>query len=154
MPELLQAESLLPSQKDSIVIRRDPESTRFFLNGSIQGDSTSGVPELWAGKMVVVVDGGTGSSAEPAALLLRHHLGAVVAGSPSYGVIDYGNSTPYYLPMSGLEIRLAAQANDWGVGIDFIGIQPDIPVPAATPLHEIAADFHTLRDAGAATRRR
>ncbi|WP_168796478.1 S41 family peptidase [Arthrobacter echini] len=154
VPESFEAEHLRPKQNDSIEIRRGPEQTASFLTGSVQSGSTSGGSEPWAGSMIIVIDGGTGSSAESAALLLRNLVGAVIVGSPSYGAIDYGNLAPYFLPTSGMEIHLPAQENDWGTSIDFVGIRPDIPLPAVRPLREIAADFHTLHDAGAATRRR
>ncbi|MCQ1957441.1 S41 family peptidase [Arthrobacter sp. zg-Y826] len=102
----------------------------------------------WTGRMIVVIDGGTGSSAESAALLLKSAFNAVLVGTPSYGVIDYGNSAPYYLPISGMEIHLPSQANDWGTAVDFVGIQPDVAVPAGIGIEAVVSRFDEFHAAG------
>ena len=142
VPEAFTAQHLRPHH-DSHIITTAPGDGGITRESPIPAGTSP-----WMGRMIVAIDGGTGSSGESAALLLKSAFNAVLVGTPSYGVIDYGNSTPYYLPTSGMEIHLPAQANHWGTTTDFIGIQPDVPLPATTPLHDITAKFDRLHAAG------
>ena len=138
VPEAFDQDRVKPQRQDHVIIR----------TGTPAPDPLSG-SRPWTGRMVVLIDGGTGSSAESAALMLKSAFNAALAGTPSYGAIDYGNSTPYYLPASGMEIHLPSQANNWGRPVDFIGIQPDVVIPAGTGIEDVAAQFDRFHPAAA-----
>lgn len=150
VPDALRQGSAPPAPDDEIRISDSAETPW-------NGDDGSGHPGAagtagWDGRMMVMIDGGTGSSGESAALMLRASFGAVLVGAPSYGIIDYGNAGPYILPASGLEIHLPCQANDWGIAVDFSGIQPDLAVAVDLPAESLAADFDGLFGAAALKR--
>lgn len=151
LPAAFTAAHLQPRHDDRVLIT----TSNLTADETIHATTVSTGPAdraAWTGRMIVVVDGGTGSSAESAALLLKNAFGAVVVGNASYGVIDFGNSTPYYLPVSGMEVHVPAQANNWGAPVDFTGIQPDVPLPAATPLPYIAMNFNHIYGTGITAR--
>jgi hypothetical protein len=143
VPAAFTAEHLRPRHDDCVIVTASQ-------NDANHSETTlePGRTEHWQGRMIVVIDGGTGSSGESAALLLKNVFDAVLVGAPSYGIIDYGNSTPYYLPTSGMQIHVPSQANNWGTAIDFVGIQPDVPLPASTPLRDITNIFDEIHNSG------
>jgi hypothetical protein len=95
----------------------------------------------WHGRMLVLVDGGTRSSGESSAWLLRHAFGARVLGCRTAGMLEYGNIVPYLLPASGLHISLPTKHNDFGIPIELVGFPVDAELDPRTPLDDVARDF-------------
>jgi hypothetical protein len=95
----------------------------------------------WDGKMVVLVDRRTRSSGESSAWMLHDGLGARLAGSPTTGMIEYGNIVPYALPESGLVIQLPTKRNDYGFAVESLGFPVDVALADGVPAAEVAAEF-------------
>ncbi len=96
------------------------------------------------GRMLVLVDGGTGSSGESSALMLRDGLGARIVGVPSMGLLESANIAPYVLPRSGLTLTFPTQWVATPEPMEFVGIQPDVDLDVTTPLTEVADRFDEL----------
>jgi hypothetical protein len=109
-----------------------------------QGEAVPAGERPWHGRMLVVVDRQTFSSGESSAWALRHALGAVLIGTRTGGMLEYGNNAPYLLPASGMLVRLASKHNDLGISIEFSGLPVDVEVDPATPLAELASSFDRL----------
>jgi len=109
--------------------------------------STEHVPvgaRPFQGRMLVLVDGGTGSSGESSTLILRDSLGARVVGVPSMGLLESANVAPYVLPRSGLTLTFPTQWVATPEPMEFVGIQPDVELDVTTPLAEVADRFDEL----------
>ncbi|HJU37123.1 MAG TPA: S41 family peptidase [Gaiellaceae bacterium] len=98
----------------------------------------------WNGEMLVLVDRRTRSSGESSAWLLRDGLGARLVGSPTTGMIEYGNIVPYVLPESGLVIQLPTKHNDYGFTVESVGFPVDVSLADDAPAAEIAAEFESF----------
>lgn len=98
----------------------------------------------WGGRMVVLVDRWSRSSAESSAWLLRDGLGARLAGEPTAGMIEYGNVVPYVLPRSGLVINLPTKHNDYGFPVEHVGFPVDVPLEPGVPAADVARAFDTF----------
>ena len=98
----------------------------------------------WHGRMLVLVDGGTGSSGESSAWYLKHLLGATIAGAPTRGQIEFGNVAPYVLPASGLLVTLATKHNDYGIPVEMCGFPVDRAIDPRLPDAEISRAFDSL----------
>ncbi|MFC8734053.1 S41 family peptidase [Luteimicrobium sp. NPDC057192] len=96
------------------------------------------------GRMLVLVDGGTGSSGESSTLMLRDRLGARVVGVPSMGLLESANVAPYVLPRSGLTLTFPTQWVETPEPMEFVGIRPDVELDATTPLADVADRFDEL----------
>ena len=99
------------------------------------------------GRMLVLVDGGTGSSSESSAMMLRDALGARILGCPTYGSIEYGNIAPYVLPASGMVVTLPTRWNEVDVPVEVVGVAPDLELDVTTPAQDLAREFDDLWDA-------
>jgi hypothetical protein len=98
----------------------------------------------WHGEMLVLVDRRTRSSGESSAWMLRDGLGARLVGSPTTGMIEYGNIVPYVLPDSGLVIQLPTKRNDYGFPVESVGFPVDVPLADDVPAAEVAAAFDSF----------
>jgi hypothetical protein len=98
----------------------------------------------WDGRMLVLVNSGTGSSGESSAWMLHEGLGARLLGSPTAGMIEYGNIVPYVLPESRLVINLPTKRNDYGIAVESVGFPVDAPLPDDVAAVEVAAAFEAL----------
>jgi hypothetical protein len=98
----------------------------------------------WHGEMLVLVDRRTRSSGESSAWMLRDGLGARLVGSPTTGMIEYGNIVPYVLPDSGRVIQLPTKRNDYGFPVESVGFPVDVPLADDVPAAEVAAAFDSF----------
>ena len=92
-------------------------------------------PALWAGPLIVLVDGGTGSAAEQFAAILQDNRAAIIIGAPTGGAgCGHTNGgTPTLLKNSGgmLDLPDCARFRSDGSN-EVMGIQPDIIVGVRT----------------------
>lgn len=95
----------------------------------------------WDGQMLVLVDRRTRSSGESSAWLLREALGARLLGSPTTGMIEYGNIVPYVLPESGLAITLPTKRNDYGFPVESVGFPVDVELDDDVAAADVASQF-------------
>jgi hypothetical protein len=100
----------------------------------------------WEGKMLVLVDGQTGSSGESSAWMLQHALGGLLLGGRTAGKIEYGNIAPYLLPASGLYIGLPTKRNDFGIPVELVGLPVHAALDPRMSLSAVAASFDRLYD--------
>jgi hypothetical protein len=98
----------------------------------------------WDGTMLVLVDRRTRSSGESSAWFLRDGLGARLVGTPTTGMIEYGNVAPYVLPGSGFAIYLPTKHNDYGMRVESVGFPVDAPLEDGVPADDVAARFDTF----------
>jgi hypothetical protein len=103
-----------------------------------------GGDQPWAGRMVVLVNRGTRSSGESSAWLLHDGLGARLLGSPTRGMIEYGNIVPYVLPDSGLVIHLPTKHNDYGFPVESVGFPVDGSLADDVPARAVASEFESF----------
>lgn len=96
-------------------------------------DYTDTLPAVWPmpAKVAIVINKGCGSTTEEFLLLAKQSTKVVMAGEPSMGVLDYSNvvERDFYGP--DLELYYSTTRSrrlDVGLGIDNVGIQPDIPL--------------------------
>lgn len=103
-----------------------PGSKVIVSHNSDNEDITSVTP--YRGKVFVLVDGETKSSGEWATLYFKRLPNCTVIGSPTYGMIHFGNSGYLKLPSSGLEVTLCMKINRLTSGefYEKSGIVPDI----------------------------
>jgi hypothetical protein len=99
----------------------------------------------WSGRMLVLVDAGTCSSGESSMWMLRHGLGAQVAGRRTAGMIEFGNIVPYLLPNAGLHVQLATKRNVYEEPVELVGFPVDVDLDPATSLETVAENFDDLR---------
>ncbi|MEP6666253.1 MAG: S41 family peptidase [Nocardioidaceae bacterium] len=128
-----------------------------LLAGRHQPDSTDQLtpdvtdlapgPTPWDGRMVIAVDGDTGSSGESSYWLLRHGFNAVGVGAPTKGMMEFGNIVRYVFPRSGLTVSLPTKHNDFGRRVEHVGMPVDVTIPADTPIGELVARFDSFFDA-------
>lgn len=100
----------------------------------------------WDGKMLVLVDGQTGSSGESSAWMLQHALGGLLLGGRTAGKIEYGNIAPYLLPASGLYIGLPTKRNDFGIPVELVGLPVHAKLDPRIPLSAVAGSFDRFYD--------
>jgi hypothetical protein len=98
----------------------------------------------WNGEMLVLVDRRTRSSGESSAWMLHDGLGARLLGSPTTGMIEYGNIVPYVLPDSGLVIQLPTKHNDYGFAVESVGFPVEVPLADDMSAAEVAARFESF----------
>jgi hypothetical protein len=99
----------------------------------------------YAGRIFVLVDHASASSAESAPDLLRIALGATIVGERTGGYAEFGNVRPYVMPRTGVTWVLASKRNYYGSPHDGVGLAVDLyldphllalPVDAILPLLE------------------
>jgi hypothetical protein len=98
----------------------------------------------WSGEMLVLVDRRTRSSGESSAWMLHDGLGARLVGSPTTGMIEYGNIVPYALEDSGLVIHLPTKRNDYGFGVESVGFPVEASLADDVAAADVAAEFETF----------
>ncbi|NUR69818.1 MAG: hypothetical protein HOU81_03280 [Hamadaea sp.] len=98
----------------------------------------------WHGAMLVLVDGDTCSSGESSMWMLRHGLGARVAGRRTAGMLEFGNVVPYFLPNAGLHVQLATKRNVYAEAVELVGFPVDVEIDPTTPLAVVAERFDRL----------
>jgi hypothetical protein len=98
----------------------------------------------WNGEMLVLVDRRTRSSGESSAWMLHDGLGARLLGTPTSGMIEYGNIVPYALPDSGLVIQLPTKHNDYGFAVESVGFPVDASLADDAAAAEVAAGFDSF----------
>lgn len=98
----------------------------------------------WDGRMLVLVDRGTRSSGESSAWMLHEGLGARLLGSPTMGMIEYGNIVPYVLPDSGLVINLPTKHNDYRRPVESVGFPVDVALDGDVPAATVASEFESF----------
>lgn len=96
-------------------------------------DETDSLPDIWPApaKVAIVINRGCGSSTEEFLLIARQSKKVVFAGEHSKGVLDYSNIVPkdFYCPAFTLYYSTTRSRRiDVGLGIDNLGIQPNIPL--------------------------
>lgn len=85
----------------------------------------------YAGRVVILTEGATGSAAEIFAHVLQHHRRATVIGRPTAGAVIYSRS--YRLPGGGrLQVPVVDYVGLDGARLEGRGVTPDRVVPAAT----------------------
>lgn len=136
----------LAAEYDRATYRLNPSSRLEVVDDpfSIPAASTP-----WRGKMLVITDRGSESSAEGGAWMLRVGLGAYVIGGRSAGTVSFGNMAPYLLPRSGLMVNLptaSASRHDESM----VGLPIDLAIDVQTPLPQVASNFEELYAAAAA----
>jgi C-terminal processing protease CtpA/Prc len=94
--------------------------------------------------MLVLVNRDTRSSGESSAWMLHDGVGARLLGSPTAGMIEYGNVVPYVLPGSGLVINLPTKRNDYGIAVESVGFPVDRPLSDDVAAVEVATEFEAL----------
>ncbi|HEY3549908.1 MAG TPA: hypothetical protein VGK69_02490 [Gaiellaceae bacterium] len=94
----------------------------------------------WDGRMLVLVDGRTRSFGESSA----QGLGARLLGSPTTGMIEYGNIVPYVLPDCGLVISLPTKHNDYGRPVESVGFPVDVTLDDDVPAAAVASEFESF----------
>ena len=98
----------------------------------------------WAGQMLVITDHAVASAGESCTVILRDVMGARVLGSPTAGLMLFGNIAPYVLPRSGLVLRLGTTRFGYPA-VEFEGIPVDGSLPdPLLPLNRVAVDFDQL----------
>jgi C-terminal processing protease CtpA/Prc len=98
----------------------------------------------WNGRMLVLVNRRTRSSGESSAWLLHDGLGARLLGSPTTGMIEYGNIVPFVLPESGLVIDLPTKHNDYGFPVESVGFPVDESLGDDVSAEEVASEFESF----------
>ncbi|WP_165759057.1 S41 family peptidase [Niastella yeongjuensis] len=96
-------------------------------------DYTDTLLNVWPmpAKVAIVVNHGCGSTTEEFLLLARQSTKVVLAGEPSMGVLDYSNvvERDFYNPdFECYYSTTRSRRIDMGLGIDNVGIQPNIPL--------------------------
>lgn len=111
-------------------------------------DYTGTLPTVWPmpAKVAIVIDHGCGSATEEFLLLAKQSKKVVMAGEHSKGVLDYSNVVqhPFFHPAFELHYPTTRSRRvDVGLGIDQVGIQPDIPLDlgADSWLNELLIKF-------------
>lgn len=103
-------------------------------------------PDPWNGQMLVLTDHAVASAGESCIVILRKAMGARVVGSPSAGLMLFGNLVPYVLPRSRLVLLLGTTRFGYPP-VEFSGIPVDSPLPdPSPPLDEVAKSFDQLWD--------
>lgn len=88
-------------------------------------------PARYAGRVVILTEGATGSAAEIFAHVLQFHGRATVVGRPTAGAVIYSRS--YALPGGGrLQVPVVDYVGLDGARLEGRGVTPDRVVPAAT----------------------
>jgi hypothetical protein len=100
-------------------------------------DYTDTLPTIWPMpvKVAIVIDHGCGSTTEEFLLLAKQSKKVVMAGEASKGVLDYSNVVEKDFFNPDLELHYPTTRSrriDVGLGIDNVGIQPDIPLDLST----------------------
>lgn len=100
---------------------------------NFESDHTETLPAVWPNpvKVAIVINGGCGSATEEFLLFARQSKKVKMVGEPSIGVLDYSNVVPrdFSCPPFTLHYPTTRSRRiDIGLGIDNIGIQPDIPL--------------------------
>ncbi len=96
-------------------------------------DYTDTLPDVWPmpAKIAIVINHGCGSTTEEFLLLAKQSTKVVMAGEPSSGVLDYSNVVEKDFYQPDFEFHYSTTRSrrlDVGLGIDNVGIQPDIPL--------------------------
>ena len=95
------------------------------------------LPAVWPMpvKVAIVINQGCGSTTEEFLLAARQSKKVVIAGAPSKGVLDYSNVVEKDFFNPNFELHYPSTRSrriDVGLGIDNIGIQPDLPLDLST----------------------
>lgn len=137
-------------------LRHAPSPTDVLTVHDVVDEIAAG-SEPWSGRMLVIVDGGTASSGESAAWLLRACVGARVIGGRTMGLFESGDLCPYLLPHAGLLVMLPTQWVQVPEPVEFVGLRPDVEVDVTLPVADVVARFDELWEAaslsGGASRR-
>ncbi|AEW00374.1 hypothetical protein A4D02_23900 [Niastella koreensis] len=111
-------------------------------------DYTGALPTVWPmpAKVAIVINGGCASTTEEFLLQAKQSKKVVMAGKPSRGVLDYSNVVAKYFFNPNFELYYPTTRSrriDAGLGIDNVGIQPDIPLDLGTNtwLNELLIKF-------------
>jgi hypothetical protein len=111
-------------------------------------DNTDTLPTVWAmpAKVAIVINHGCASTTEEFLLAARQSKKVVMAGEHSHGSLDYSNvvQKDFYGPDFILNYPTTRSRRiDAGLGIDNVGIQPDIPLDLSTDtwLNELLMKF-------------
>jgi hypothetical protein len=111
-------------------------------------DNTDTLPTVWAmpAKVAIVINHGCASTTEEFLLVARQSKKVVMAGEHSHGSLDYSNvvQKDFYGPDFILNYPTTRSRRiDAGLGIDNVGIQPDIPLDLSTDtwLNELLIKF-------------
>lgn len=106
------------------------------------------LPAVWPmpAKVAIVINQGCGSTTEEFLLAAMQSKKVVIAGEPSKGVLDYSNvvEKDFFNPNFELHYPTTRSRRiDAGLGIDNVGIQPDIPLDLDTNtwLNELLIKF-------------
>lgn len=96
-------------------------------------DYTGTLPAVWANpaKVAIVIDGKCASTTEEFLLFARQSTKTKIVGAHSLGVLDYSNVVPKEFSCPPFTLRYPTTRSrriDAGLGIDNIGIQPDLPL--------------------------
>lgn len=91
------------------------------------------LPTVWPMplKVAIVINQGCGSTTEEFLLAAKQSKKVMIAGEPSKGVLDYSNvvEKDFFNPTFELHYPTTRSRRiDAGLGIDNVGIQPDIPL--------------------------
>jgi hypothetical protein len=100
-------------------------------------DNTDTLPAVWPmpAKVAIVINHGCGSTTEEFLLVGKQSSKVVMAGEPSKGVLDYSNVVvkDFFSPDFELHYPTTRSRRiDAGLGIDNVGIRPDIPLDLST----------------------
>lgn len=100
---------------------------------NFESDYTGTLPTVWANpaKVAIVIDGFCASATEEFLLFARQSKKTKIAGEHSLGVLDYSNVVPMDFSDPPFTLHYPTTRSrriDAGLGIDNIGIQPDIPL--------------------------
>ena len=94
----------------------------------------------YRGPVVILVDRGTGSAGESAAMIVRDALGASIVGERTAGYKEYGNQRVLVLPRTGLVFHFATKRNYFTTPVEALGLPPDVYLPPelmAAPVEEL-----------------
>ena len=105
-----------------------------FRNEDESFDANSGSGDMIRGKpMVVLINGGSASSAEIVAGALQDHKRATVVGTPSYGKGSVQTIIPLGAGNGAIRLTTARYYTPSGRSIQALGIKPDIEVVQDVP---------------------
>jgi hypothetical protein len=98
---------------------------------NFRSDYTGTLPAVWAypAKVAIVIDSNCASATEEFLLFARQSQKTIMAGEHSMGVLDYSNVVPKgfsHPPFTLHYPTTRSRRIDAGLGIDNIGIQPDL----------------------------
>jgi hypothetical protein len=104
----------------------------------------------FAGRLIVLVDRGTCSSAETFVLMAKRLPGTVLLGENTGGMAEFGEIKLYTLPHSGIQAQVGSKKfqDTSGAFAEGLGFKPDYWLDSSHPISSILEEIGALGTAG------